>query len=290
MPNENPQRVAVVAPYSISNEAEARRLRVRAARGILGRRSRIGDQSRSACVLFEDLRREYIGSRATEDLPLDALSKQYRKFYFLRRSLVSLDEFCGALNRLTEVKAWKKYVESHDDKRRRKMWADAVKFFNAKKERIETIRGDIGGHFPESAAKWSVERLHEDTTDALQIDYGDKPADAKLPFTELVAGSILRTAREQELPDDEMKAFISGIFDDVTDGWQHAGQVVGYSYTAAGSIHAFLWEARTGMQDLGTLGGAISVAYGINARGQIVGQAHTAAGETHAVLWETGSE
>jgi hypothetical protein len=38
------------------------------------------------CVLFEDLRLEYIGSRATEDLPLDALSKQYRKFYFLRRS------------------------------------------------------------------------------------------------------------------------------------------------------------------------------------------------------------
>jgi hypothetical protein len=87
------------------------------------------------CVLFEDLRLEYIGSRATEDLPLDALSKQYRKFYFLRRSLVSLDEFCGALNRLNEVKAWKKYVESHDDKRRRKMWADAVKFFNAKKKR-----------------------------------------------------------------------------------------------------------------------------------------------------------
>jgi hypothetical protein len=179
------------------------------------------------CVLFEDLRLEYIGSRATEDLPLDALSKQHRKFYFLRRSLVSLDEFCGALNRLNEVKAWKKYVESHDDKRRRKMWADAVKFFNAKKKRIETIRGDIGGHFPESAAKWSVERLHEDTTGALQIDYGDKTADAKLPFTtELVASVILRTAREQELPDDEMKAFISGIFDDVTDGWQHAVDAV----------------------------------------------------------------
>ena len=119
------------------------------------------------------------------------------------------------------------YVESHDDKRRRKMWVDAVKFFNAKKKRIETIRGDIGGHFPESAAKWSVERLHEDTTGALQIDYGDKTADAKLAFaTELVASVILRTAREQELPDDEMKAFISGIFDDVTDGWQHAVDAV----------------------------------------------------------------
>jgi hypothetical protein len=36
------------------------------------------------CVLFEDLRLEYLGSRTTSDLPLDALSKQYRKFYFLR--------------------------------------------------------------------------------------------------------------------------------------------------------------------------------------------------------------
>jgi hypothetical protein len=92
------------------------------------------------CVLFEDLRLEYLGSRANDDLPLDALSKQYRRFCFLRRSLVTLDEFCGALNRLNEVKAWKQHVEGHDDKQRRKMWTDAVKFFNAKKKRIETIR------------------------------------------------------------------------------------------------------------------------------------------------------
>ena len=179
------------------------------------------------CVLFEDLRLEHIGSRATEDLPLDALSKQYRKFYFLRRSLVSLDEFCGALNRLNEVKAWTQYIESHDDKRRQKMWADAVKFFHRKKKRSETLRGDIGGHFPESAAKWSIERLHEDTTGALRIEYGSKTADAKLPFaTELVASVILRTAREHELPDSEMRAFINGIFDDVTDGCQHAVDAV----------------------------------------------------------------
>src|SRR6266542_2869642 len=47
MAQRKPRRMALVAPYSISNEAEARRLRVQAARGVLGRRSRIGDQSRS---------------------------------------------------------------------------------------------------------------------------------------------------------------------------------------------------------------------------------------------------
>jgi probable HAF family extracellular repeat protein len=58
------------------------------------------------------------------------------------------------------------------------------------------------------------------------------------------------------------------------------GQVVGYAGTAAGQTHAFLWEAGTGMQDLGA-----GVAQGINARGQIVG------GDSgRAVLWEPGSE
>ncbi len=39
---------------------------------------------------------------------------------------------------------------------------------------------------------------------------------------ELVASLILKTAREQELPDDDTQKFISGIFDDVAAGWQHA--------------------------------------------------------------------
>lgn len=177
------------------------------------------------CVLFEDLRVEWAGALANEDLPLDTLSKRYRRFYFLRRSLVSLNEFCGALNRLNSTKAWKSYVDRHDDKRRRKMWNDAVKFFNATKQTIETIRGDIGGHFPESAAEWSINRLHEDTTGALEIHYGDKTANAKLPFaTELVASVILKTAREREdqLSDVEVAKHIQGIFNDVTTGWQHA--------------------------------------------------------------------
>jgi probable HAF family extracellular repeat protein len=43
------------------------------------------------------------------------------------------------------------------------------------------------------------------------------------------------------------------------------------------------------MVDLGTLGGAHSSAWGINAAGQVVGAAQTATGESHAVIWYRGT-
>lgn len=55
------------------------------------------------------------------------------------------------------------------------------------------------------------------------------------------------------------------------------------------ATHAFLWNAGR-LTDLGTLGGATSIAYDLNDRGQVVGVADTAYGGRYAFVWsaETG--
>jgi probable HAF family extracellular repeat protein len=68
-----------------------------------------------------------------------------------------------------------------------------------------------------------------------------------------------------------------------------AGQVVGYSTTAAGNRHAFITGPNgQGMTDLGTLGGDGvgygSAAKGVNDAGQVVGYSWTAADALHAFV------
>ena len=61
------------------------------------------------------------------------------------------------------------------------------------------------------------------------------------------------------------------------------GQVVGDSDFPG--QRAFLWTVSTGMIDLGTLGGTISSARGINDSGQVAGFSNDASGKTRAFLW-----
>ncbi len=66
------------------------------------------------------------------------------------------------------------------------------------------------------------------------------------------------------------------------------GQAVGFRY-APGTLyfHACLWSQGKA-QDIGTLGGRESRAYGLNDRGEVVGASLTSANRYHAFLWQKG--
>ncbi len=71
-------------------------------------------------------------------------------------------------------------------------------------------------------------------------------------------------------------------------GVNDSGQVCGYGWPNTTITHAFLYSGT--MVDLGTLGGAESVAEAINNAGQVVGQSTNAANVTHAFLYSNGKD
>ena len=72
------------------------------------------------CVLYEDLRIEHAGATKKDIERLDVLRSIYRKFYFLRRSTITLMEFAGAfqvLNQRPELKRIWSSVDAEAERR-----------------------------------------------------------------------------------------------------------------------------------------------------------------------------
>lgn len=73
----------------------------------------------------------------------------------------------------------------------------------------------------------------------------------------------------------------------INNAW--SPQVVGFSILSDNvSYHAFLWQSGT-MTDLGSLGGAISVAHAVNDAGLVVGGSLNGSGKRHAFSVQAGS-
>ena len=69
-----------------------------------------------------------------------------------------------------------------------------------------------------------------------------------------------------------------------------ANDVVGASDpNGSGKIQAFLWQPGGNTTYLGTLGGVLSAASGVNAARDVVGMSHTAASLQHAFFWTSAS-
>jgi len=107
-------------------------------------------------------------------------------------------------------------------------------------------------------------------------------------FLAIAAGVMFQIcatpARSQEITD---LGTLAGGWSSQATGINAGGQVVGFSSTADGTTHAFLYAYGT-MTDLGTLGSNSSFAYGINASGEVVGTVEDADFSQSAFVYSGG--
>lgn len=165
-------------------------------------------------VLFEDLRLEQRALRHTEPISeIDTLGKNYRYFYFLRRMLVTLDEFASALNQINGNREWKR-IRARFDRETEGRWDAVVKYFVRNRQKWSDLRNEIGGHFKESAARFFVDNTRNASTGKIEIvmNAEEQTGGIRLLYAEeIVAVNLLRGLGPGQPSDEEVERCVNKL-------------------------------------------------------------------------------
>jgi hypothetical protein len=179
-------------------------------------------------VLFEDLRLEN-DALTIEPIPkLETVGKYFRYYYFLRRTLVSIDEFVSALHTLNADSEWKKIRATFDADTERR-WSAAVDFLTTNRSRWSTLRNEIGGHFKKDAAEYAVTGLPPGDEGKIEIILNDvnKTGGIRLHYAaDLVGIAIYKSLGPGQHTRDEVAAYANRLFTVVREAVNHAVTVV----------------------------------------------------------------
>ncbi len=173
-------------------------------------------------VLYEDLRIELLG--AEKSLPeLEAIGENYRRNYFVRRSIATLLEFSGALTILDDCPEWAavktKLPEESTDS-----WMTAMAYFKEHHEYLKQLRNDFGGHFGLAAAKWATENLSKDAVGSIEIYR--KPLEHKAGPRMHFASEFVSTAMCRHKQDKSYVDHFRHMYRVAVDGYSHSTNCV----------------------------------------------------------------
>ena len=148
-------------------------------------------------VLYEDLRLETFAIAADQIEQLDLLDDRYRRLYFLRRSIATLNEFSNALSSLNGAVSFKSFKNQSISGQGKdwNRWDSALSFFERNRHLIKKVRNDIGGHFGPEAARYAVRNFESEATGVIELvaHPSGRGAGWKLRFAgEIAATALLR--------------------------------------------------------------------------------------------------
>ena len=168
---------------------------------------------------------------------------------------------------------------------------------------INDLGAAVGYRDRSSSTAWGRATLWLPTGEAVDVPslgLGDGQADAINNIGQVVGVSISAATGDNHafLWTPGVGVIDLGTVSGATGSYSHAtdinnrGWVAGLGgdvpATGPATRRAFRWTPDAGMQDIGSLGGALSQAFAINDNGQVAGGSNTAANAYHAFLWTPG--
>ena len=175
-------------------------------------------------VLYEDLKIEFEGASAELLDRLDGSGREYRRFYFLRRTTATLLEISGAFTKLGMNPAFK-VLKCGFPSDRQKAWDGAVSFLQQNHATLNKLRNAVGGHFHDDAAKYGVENIHQDSVGTIEVHLTETKTGAGVRFKFALEFVALALMNDKPQGDDDL-AYIETLFTMLKDAVVHCSHAV----------------------------------------------------------------
>jgi hypothetical protein len=160
------------------------------------------------CILREDLMLELRGIYAERIVELDEHSEQWRRIYFLRRSVASLWEIQGAVNRIRADKRFKAFLRTRTATEQREL-KEITKKLNEAAPMIQRLRHAFGGHVDTNALAHALDNMNSERFGLIEVGPIIKATHFKIAgelVTEMMVSGVPEKDRETQV-EREMKVF-----------------------------------------------------------------------------------
>lgn len=173
-------------------------------------------------VLSEDLKMEALGS-LREKTFLDFFdAPEYRRFYFVRRAMLTFRELHSALSQLDRDSDFQR-IKARMNTVNKRGWKDAVAFFDQHAPAIAKARNVTGGHFSNKAGEHAVDEVSGDLVGKVEVIWKPKETRVNLHFAYdvMVLGLIQPRAVGQKEVD-----YLREFFETLGAAYSHAARAM----------------------------------------------------------------
>ncbi len=177
------------------------------------------------CILWEDFFTEASGGAAKTIQQMDGNSAQWRKLYFLRRSIGTLHEIRMAVQNMRTLPEFKSALTSqpHND---RKTFGDSYMKLVAHEELIKDLRNSIaGGHVEQKAVRKGLKVMNQEIHGMIQI--GTHYGEIKFKFAHQLALETMFPCHGETMAETEVEKFLTLIEEAMT----HALKMVEFAFS-----------------------------------------------------------
>jgi acyl-CoA synthetase (AMP-forming)/AMP-acid ligase II len=198
-----------------------------------------------------------VGRAATalgiEVVILDDNGKEFRRIYFWRNTLRTLEEIRTTLNRLNKEQAFRTAMDREQPDVREAFKQLKRTLNRASREFLSNLRNELGGHLDEDAMRETLQQLDADAEGFLEVAPAVAPTVLQRTFNSRYQGRLVVAPGENSAPEAPIVTFVATVPDCPNRGVSVIEPVVAGNVIMPAAVNLYSLPARQSQALIGEM-------------------------------------